>query len=55
MWMYCNIALLANVDSLLLGHYSARYNSSIDFENEAKEVFVNVKAVKDGDVISIPI
>ena len=50
-----NIALLANVDSLLLGHYSARYNSSIDFENEAKEVFANVKAVKDGDVISIPI
>ena len=50
-----NIALLANVDSLLLGHYSARYNSSIDFENEAKQVFENVKAVKDGDVISIPI
>ena len=50
-----NIALLANVDSLLLGHYSARYNSSIDFEKEAKEVFTNVKAVKDGDVISIPI
>ena len=50
-----NIALLANVDSLLLGHYSARYNSSIDFEKEAKEVFENVKAVRDGDVISIPI
>ena len=43
------------LNSLLLGHYSARYNSSSEFENEAKEVFENVKAVEDGDVISIPI
>ena len=50
-----NIALLANVNSLLLGHYSARYKTSSEFEVEAKEVFENVKAVEDGDVISIPI
>ena len=48
------IGQLANVKSLLLGHYSARYISSAEFEYEAKEVFENVKAVEDGDVFTIP-
>ena len=48
------IGQLANVKSLLLGHYSARYISSAEFEYEAKEVFKNVKAVEDGDVFTIP-
>ena len=47
------IAKKANVELLLLGHYSARYKSSSDFEIEAKEIFENVKAVEDGDLISI--
>jgi len=49
------IAQAANVTSLLLGHYSARYKSSSEFEKEASEIFENVKAVEDGDVISIPV
>ena len=49
------IAIKANVNELLLGHYSARYSSITEFEKEAKEVFANVKAVKDGDTISIPL
>ena len=49
------IGKLANVKSLLLGHYSARYKTSAEFEKEAKEVFENVTAVEDGDVITIPI
>jgi ribonuclease Z len=48
------IGQLANVKSLLLGHYSARYISSAEFEYEAKEVFETVKAVEDGDVFTIP-
>ena len=48
------IGQLANVKSILLGHYSARYLSSAEFEYEAKEVFKNVKAVEDGDVFTIP-
>ena len=48
------IGQLANVKSILLGHYSARYISSAEFEYEAKEVFKNVKAVEDGDVFTIP-
>jgi len=49
------IADMAEVNTLLLGHYSARYKTSIEFEAEAKEVFEKVKAVEDGEVISIPI
>ncbi|MDG2226233.1 MAG: ribonuclease Z [Flavobacteriales bacterium] len=49
------IALLAGVDSLLLGHYSARYKSTNEFEVEAKQIYSFVQAVKDGDVIQIPL
>jgi len=50
-----SIAQLSNSKLLLLGHYSARYKSNKEFENEAKEIHDNVKAVEDGDTISIPL
>ena len=48
-----NIAKLSNAKKLLLGHYSARYNDLTDFENEAKTIFNNVVAVRDGDTFEI--
>ena len=48
-----NIAKLSNAKKLLLGHYSARYNDLSEFEKEAKTIFNNVVAVKDGDSFEI--
>mgnify|MGYP003114781990 CR=1 FL=1 len=42
------IAKKANVETLLLGHYSTRYDSYDGFEIEAKTVFDNVLLSKDG-------
>lgn len=42
------IAKKANVETLILGHYSTRYGSYDGFETEAKEVFENVLLAKDG-------
>jgi ribonuclease Z len=42
------IAKKANVDTLILGHYSTRYNGYDEFETQAKEVFDNVHLAKDG-------
>jgi ribonuclease Z len=42
------IAKKANVETLILGHYSTRYGSYDGFETEAKEVFKNVLLAKDG-------
>lgn len=50
-----NIASKADVKKLLLGHYSARYKDLLEFENEAKPIFKNVVAVKDGDVFTIDV
>jgi len=47
------IASLANASKLLIGHFSARYNDIKDFEIEAKSVFKNTIAVKDGDVFNL--
>ena len=47
------IAKEANVESLLIGHFSARYKEIIDFENEAKTVFKNTTAINDGDIFEI--
>ncbi len=47
------IASLANASKLLIGHFSARYNDIKDFEIEAKSVFKNTVAVKDGDVFNL--
>ena len=42
------IAKKANVGTLILGHYSTRYNSYKEFKSEAKMVFENVLLSKDG-------
>lgn len=47
------IAKAANVKRLLLGHYSARYKDILTFENEARQIFDNTKAIDDGDVIVV--
>lgn len=42
------IAKKANVETLILGHYSTRYNGYNEFKTEAKTVFENVRLAKDG-------
>jgi ribonuclease Z len=42
------IAKKANIETLILGHYSTRYDSYDGFEAEAKTVFDNVLLSKDG-------
>tara|TARA_R110002049_G_scaffold1498_2_gene11623 strand:+ start:3758 stop:4576 length:819 start_codon:yes stop_codon:yes gene_type:complete len=42
------IAKLAHVKTLILGHYSSRYDNLEDFRTEAKTVFKTVKLAKDG-------
>ncbi|HUH26517.1 MAG TPA: ribonuclease Z [Flavobacterium sp.] len=42
------IAKQANVNQLILGHYSTRYGDLTLFEKEAKEVFPNVLLAEDG-------
>ena len=46
------IARDANVDRLILGHYSSRYKNISLFYEEAKEIFPNVVLASDGAVIS---
>lgn len=48
------IAKRANVEKLVLTHYSARYLDSRLFENEAKEIFPNTVAADDLMVIPFP-
>ncbi len=43
-----SIAKQANVGTLILGHYSTRYDGLNGFKNEAKEVFDNVILAEDG-------
>ena len=47
------IAKLANVEKLLIGHFSARYNQIEEFQEEARKIFNNTIAIKDGDVFNI--
>jgi ribonuclease Z len=49
------LAKIAGVKKLLIGHFSSRYKDPVQFENEAKEVFKNSTAVSDGDIYSIPL
>ncbi|MBV7270384.1 ribonuclease Z [Winogradskyella luteola] len=42
------IAKKANVDALILGHFSTRYNGYEEFRSEAKEEFDNVLLAEDG-------
>ncbi|WP_242134693.1 ribonuclease Z [Aestuariivivens marinum] len=46
------IAKHGNVETLLLGHYSTRYDGLDGFKNEAEEIFGNVKLCEDGKVFS---
>ncbi|HTO16850.1 MAG TPA: ribonuclease Z [Edaphocola sp.] len=45
------IAKIGNVTHLLLGHYSSRYLDIIEFEKQAKAIFLNSYATKEGDKI----
>jgi ribonuclease Z len=45
-----NIAKLANVNQLILGHYSTRYDSIQIFKEEALTIFPNVLLANDGVV-----
>jgi ribonuclease Z len=44
------IAKLANVGTLVLGHYSTRYDGLKSFKDEAKSIFSNVELAEDGKV-----
>lgn len=44
------IAKLSEVGTLILGHYSTRYEDLKLFKKEAKEIFQNVKLADDGKV-----
>ncbi|WP_282123482.1 ribonuclease Z [Algibacter mikhailovii] len=43
-----SIAKQANIGTLLLGHYSTRYNDIGKFKDEAKQLFDNVELAEDG-------
>ncbi|MGM9827402.1 MAG: ribonuclease Z [Muribaculaceae bacterium] len=47
------IARLAGVKTLLIGHYSKRYEDTSILLNDAKEIFPNTIAANEGDVISL--
>ncbi len=49
------VAKLAGVKKLLIGHFSSRYKEPSLLENEAREVFKNTTGVNDGDIYSIPL
>ncbi len=49
------IALKSDARRLIIGHFSSRYKSVSKLEQEAKEIFENTIAVKDGDVYDIQI
>jgi len=42
------IAKLAKVETLILGHYSTRYDNIEYFKSEAEEIFENVELAEDG-------
>lgn len=47
------IAKKANVEMLILGHYSTRYNDFDAFKSEAQTIFENVHLAKDGKVFNL--
>ncbi|MBD3724329.1 MAG: ribonuclease Z, partial [Flavobacteriaceae bacterium] len=47
------IAKLANVKTLILGHYSTRYGSIEPFKSEAETIFNNVILGDDGKTIEL--
>ncbi len=49
----CTIAKKAEVNQLLVGHYSARYKTTDDYIKQAQPIFKNTTPVEDGDEFSI--
>ncbi|MEZ5017788.1 MAG: ribonuclease Z [Flavipsychrobacter sp.] len=47
------LAKLAGVEQLLLGHYSSKYKELTLFEEEAKQVFSNVQATVEGSTYDV--
>lgn len=47
------IAKKANAQQLILGHYSSKYKSVIEFEEEAKIIFPDSFASREGDVFEL--
>ena len=47
------IARMANATTLVLGHYSSKYKSIEEFETEARTIFPNSYASKEGDIFEI--
>lgn len=47
------IAKLANVDQLILGHFSSRYKNNEVFGDEAKTIFSNTLIARDGKTFEI--
>jgi len=47
------IAHKANAKKLIIGHFSTRYTDTSQHEKEAREIFPNTFAVKDGDIFKI--
>lgn len=48
-----NIAKLANVGQLIIGHYSGRYKNKEDFQTEAQEIFPNTLLALEGEEFEI--
>lgn len=48
-----NVAKQANVKKLLIGHFSARYNDVELFEKEARTIFENTEAVREGKIYKV--
>jgi len=49
------LAKLAEVEKLLIGHFSSRYRDHSLLEEEAKAIFHNTRGVNDGDIYSLPL
>jgi ribonuclease Z len=47
------IAKLSNVKKLIIGHFSARFHDASLFEKEAREIFENTAAVREGETYYI--
>lgn len=47
------VAKAAGVERLVIGHYSARYNSTEPFLREAQEIFPNTLAADEGMTITL--
>jgi len=49
------LALEAGVGKLVIGHFSSRYKNSSLYENEAREIFPETYAAREGARFEIPL